>query len=105
VKIDIAAKLYHMNSPINYIIIRINNKGVLFVDETTLILKNIKLSNLNNSHYILFYCNEKMIGKMQVKFNNGVLERYKGKGTPDFIIDGIEVKKGNVITSWNFSIS
>ena len=40
---------------------------------------------------------------MQVKFNNGILEKTKGKRS-DFILDGISMKIGDPFGSWNFSI-
>lgn len=105
-KLNIINKLYHINSPIDYIILRLNSKGKIFIDDTifNFDINNITLSNPENS-YVLFHYNDKIIGKMQVKFNNGVFERYEGKGSPDFIIDGNNAKMGNAISSWNFSLN
>lgn len=53
--------------------------------------------------YIGFYLREQLIGKMQVKFNNGFVEKCK-KSVPDRIVDGVPMCYGRPFSSWNFSL-
>ena len=53
--------------------------------------------------YIGFYLYNQLIGKMQVKFNNGFVEKNK-KAYPDFVVDDIEMAYGQPFTSWNFCL-
>ena len=53
--------------------------------------------------YIGFYLRERLIGKMQVKFNNGFVEKCK-KTHADKIVDGVRMSFGQPFTSWNFSL-
>jgi len=53
--------------------------------------------------YVGFYLDEKLIGKMQVKFNNGFVEKCK-KIHPDRIVDGVRMALGRPFSSWNFNL-
>ena len=53
--------------------------------------------------YVGFYLHNRLIGKMQVKFNNGFVERCK-KSCPDRIVEGVAMSFGQPFTSWNFSL-
>lgn len=53
--------------------------------------------------YVGFYLHGRLIGKMQVKFNNGFVEKNK-KNHADLIVDGIEMAYGQPFTSWNFCL-
>jgi hypothetical protein len=53
--------------------------------------------------FIGFRTNGILFAKMQVKFNNGILEKAKGNSF-DFLNDGIRMKKGDPFGSWNFNI-
>ena len=57
----------------------------------------------DQTSYIAFYHNGHKIGHMQVKFNNGFIERCK-KRKADMIIDDVKISFGKPFTSWNFSI-
>ena len=59
--------------------------------------------NKYQTSYVGFYLHGRLIGKMQVKFNNGFIEKSK-KAHPDFVIDGIEMAYGQPFTSWNFCL-
>ena len=50
-----------------------------------------------------FYLGTNMIAKLQVKFNNGFVEKCKKKN-PDFIIGNTEFSLGQPFSSWNFSV-
>lgn len=53
--------------------------------------------------YVGFYLNDILIAKMQVKFNNGFIERCKKK-VPDLKEQGVRVSYGQPFSSWNFSV-
>jgi len=40
---------------------------------------------------------------MQVKFNNGFIEKCKKK-TPDIVYEGVKMAYGQPFSSWNFSV-
>ena len=40
---------------------------------------------------------------MQVKFNNGFIEKCKKK-TPDIVCEGLKMAYGQPFSSWNFSV-
>lgn len=59
----------------------------------------------NAGQFVRFSLNDKVFAQMQIKFNNGILERYKGiRNQPDIICDGIPMKFGDAFGSWNFSL-
>lgn len=53
--------------------------------------------------YVGFYLRGRLIGKMQVKFNNGFVEKCK-KNCPDKIVEGVRMSFGQPFTSWNFCL-
>jgi hypothetical protein len=101
-------KLFHIDSPTPYWTLTIRNK----VDFFSLDLEKKPMSKLNAEHVVLrkhstslieFHINGLPIGKMQVKFNNGFLEKAKGRFA-DITIDDISVKIGSPLSSWNFNL-
>lgn len=52
---------------------------------------------------ITIFLDNVMIGKMQVKFNNGFLEQCK-KLYPDVVEQGVRITFGKPFGSWNFSV-
>lgn len=105
-KKDIINKIYHLDSPMDYIILNINKKNEI---DFSFILNefnvdNIKLINEKNTQYVIFkdIVRDEIIGKMQVKFNNGVLEKSKTKNY--ILLDEFKIKIGNPLTSWNFNL-
>ena len=107
---DIIINLFfHLHSPIKYYIVKIGTvrKGKLQL----LIQKNtptgpavdqIEVSKHNTS-YLDFRSNDNSLGLLQVKFNNGFLEKANGKSF-DFQLGGQKMKYGSPFSSWNFSI-
>ena len=53
--------------------------------------------------YIGFYLRGRLIGKMQVKFNSGFVEKCK-KACPDRVVEGVKMSFGHPFTSWNFCL-
>ncbi len=106
-KNKIIGDIYHLNSPIDYVIMKIDKKINISIDDKpfNFDVSKIKLVNEENSHYVTFTYENDVIGKMQVKFNNGMLENYKGKSKPDVVIGDYRIKYGNAISSWNFNLN
>ena len=53
--------------------------------------------------YVAFYLDGTMVGHMQVKFNNGFVEKCKKKN-PDVVCQGVNMAFGQPFSSWNFSV-
>ncbi len=100
-------KLFQMDSPINYWVYeyRQDNSHILYVNPPRIDLKRVNEVNVkkHETSYISFLLEDRMVGKMQVKFNNGILENCK-KGKPDFTVEGTEMSMGAPFSSWNFSV-
>lgn len=104
-KSQVLSKLYQSNSPIDFWTVTYKrNKTIELKTHHDLInleqADKIELSKHRTS-YVDFKLNGKIIGRMQVKFNNGFLE--KGT-TEDLCIDGILMRIGQPFTSWNFNL-
>lgn len=104
-KSEIINKIYQTNSPINYIIVNIDNGYSISIDDNSynFNIDNIHLYNDPNTDYIIFRYYNKDIGKMQIKFNNGILEKSKSKKSKYILSDGTLYKLGNCISSWNYN--
>ena len=107
-KKSLLTRLLQVDSPIPYVIVTIkpNAAGLTCLLKTDLEYKidyqKIKLVKHQTS-LIRFNHDRAILGDMQVKFNNGILE--KGTVANRFqIVAGISLKKGNPISSWNFSL-
>ncbi|MGN0091792.1 MAG: hypothetical protein ACI35M_01850 [Alistipes sp.] len=98
--------LYHADSPIEYWIVEYTAKTMQFNTNPVKIplhqVGSVELRKHQTS-FVAFYLNDVRIGHMQIKFNNGILERCK-KRKPDLSVDGIDMVYGNPFSSWNFSI-
>ena len=105
--------LFHDNSPIDFWVVNYDKKGYTLKTRPS----TIDMSKANSvtvrkyeTSYIAFFLGETRIARMQVKFNNGFIERnMKHDGTrkkqnPDFVQDGIEFVHGKPFGSWNFSV-
>ncbi|MBL7813252.1 MAG: hypothetical protein JNL57_13605 [Bacteroidetes bacterium] len=101
-------KLIHANSPIDFWVIKFSGNGnsynytvnttpPKFLDPDVITLKKVATS------FIGFFSNGILIAKMQVKFNNGILEK-NTKANPDLVVDKVHMKYGDPFGSWNFSI-
>lgn len=107
-KKNLLEKLVHADSPINFWVIKFSDKKEGFnlgVNQSPIkkfIPEDVTLTKEATS-FIGFRTNGILFAKMQVKFNNGILEKAKGNSF-DFLNDGIRMKKGDPFGSWNFNI-
>lgn len=105
-KVQLLQSLYHADSPIDYWVVEYTRKGLTLNAHPTKIdaaqAGRVTLTKHETS-FIAFYLNDERIGHMQVKFNNGFVERCK-KAHPDFSVEGIAMAYGKPFSSWNFSI-
>lgn len=107
-KYEITRMLFHADSPIRFWQITLKKKIrniELDIDRTPFLPSDsIQVSlKKHKSSYVAFYANQKLIGKMQIKFNNGILE----KGTKNdhkWCVDGKFIKQGDPFGSWNFNL-
>jgi hypothetical protein len=107
-KKDLLNMLVHGDSPINFWVVKYMNKGDKFkLDLNTNPIKKVEASLVRltkeSSSYVGFRFNGELFGKMQVKFNNGILENAKGV-TYDYALEGVNMKAGDPFGSWNFSV-
>ncbi len=100
------SKLYQTNSPIEYWVFLFERNMCKLTTTPPVVpdarIYDVKLKKYQTS-YIGFYLDERLIGKMQVKFNNGFLEKEK-KQTPDMVVDEVKMAYGKPFSSWNFSV-
>ncbi len=105
-KTSLLSALFHSDSPIEFWVVTYGTKG--FTLKTT--PQTINMSRANDvsvvkyqTSYIAFYLDGKMVGHMQVKFNNGFVEKCK-KASPDVECQGVKMSYGQPFSSWNFSV-
>ena len=105
-KSAILKRLYHADSPIEYWVyeytdssFRLNTQPVKISPD---LAEKVELRKYQTS-FVAFYLNNKRIGHMQVKFNNGFVEKCK-KQTADIIVEGVRMSYGKPFSSWNFSV-
>lgn len=108
----ILAQMFHSDSPIPFWVIDYTNHSYSVdtnpctVDESR--ADDIVVEKYKNS-YVAFLLDGIVIGKVQVKCNNGVIEdqfNHSGKAkrvNPDFLIDGVPKIKGDPFGSWDFT--
>jgi len=101
-------KLLHMDSQIRFLILKfkkVRSKYKLIVSTNSNIIFDSSIVELAKSSLsdISFSIWNELFAKMQIKFNNGILEEAKG-GNFDFEIDNIRMKIGSPFSSWNFKI-
>lgn len=105
-KIELFQNLYHANSPIDYWVVEYTKKSIAINAQPTKITADqankVTVEKYQTS-YIVFYLDGIRIGHMQIKFNNGFLERCK-KQNPDIVVEGVPMSYGKPFSSWNFSI-
>lgn len=103
--VQLLQSLYHADSPIPYWVVEYTHTGIQLTTTPTTIAadqaQRVTLQKYQTS-FIAFYLDGQRIGHMQVKFNNGFVERCK-KAKPDFTVDGIPMAYGKPFSSWNFS--
>jgi hypothetical protein len=101
-KQNVIDKLYQTDSPINYEVWKFTKKKLKVLEKPNIAVSacDIDIGKYKGS-YVGFYNNGNLICKMQVKFNNGILER----ATPDtkdvICIDDMYMKMGDAFGSWN----
>lgn len=105
-KPTLLSALFHCNSPIDFWVVTYNNNGYTLKTEPTTVevdrAQDIIVKKYQTS-YMAFYLNDRMIGRMQIKFNNGFIEKCK-KQNPDLIYQNVKISYGKPFSSWNFSI-
>lgn len=104
-KVQLLQSLYHADSPIPYWVVEYTHTGIhLNTAPTTIAADQAQRVTLQKyqTSFIAFYLDNRRIGHMQVKFNNGFIERCK-KAKPDFTVDDIPMAYGKPFSSWNFS--
>lgn len=111
-KRDLFEKLYHMNCPVSYWVVSINDKKWsvhVNTNPRTIDLEHVdevEVSRKGNQS-VCFILNGKVINTLDVKFFDGILEDFRTKkgepkkSKPDMVIDGVEVKYGNPF-GWHF---
>lgn len=100
------AALYHSDSPIEFWVVKYGNKGyTVNTTPTTIDFSRVNEVEIrkHQTSYVAFYIDNIRIGHLQVKFNNGFIERCK-KSKPDIVEQNEKISYGKPFTSWNFSI-
>ena len=112
-KTVILAQMFHSDSPIPFWVVDYSNNSYSIdtdpctVDESR--ANEITVEKYKNA-YVAFMLDGVIIGKVQVKCNNGVIEdqyNHAGKAKrskPDFVVDGIPKIKGDPFGSWDFTL-
>ena len=125
-------KVYRTDSLLDYWIYSFQKKGKFILCTNPPYLRKDEYSRVSVSkiagQYIGFYIGNHLIGKTQIKFNNGIFESYSSKPYKDaidsgnielanqiveqfvaqgkgVIIEGVPLKFGMPFSSWNFEIS
>jgi hypothetical protein len=107
-KMKIINLAFHSQSPIKFYIARIDKiRGVYkcSLDKNPVkqvLISEVKLKKYQTS-YIAFSYRDEVFALMQIKFNNGILEKPKGN-VFNYEVDGIKMKFGSPLTSWNFNL-
>lgn len=105
-KTSLLSALFHSDSPIDFWVVTYGNNGYSLKTKP----QTIDMSRANDvtvgkyqTSYVAFYLDGTMVGHMQVKFNNGFVEKCK-KLNPDVVWQGVEMSYGQPFSSWNFSV-
>tara|TARA_B100001250_G_scaffold175178_1_gene150665 strand:+ start:53 stop:949 length:897 start_codon:yes stop_codon:yes gene_type:complete len=108
-KSEILDKMLQAHSPIDYWIVKVKKNLKLEVNKNPITeINDTSLVRLerHKTSYVRFYFESTPLGKIQVKFNNGILEkgdRYASATNHDHDLgDGIYAKNGDPFGSWNF---
>lgn len=125
-------KVYRTDSPLDYWIYSFQKKGRFVLCTNPPYIRRSAYTRVTikkmAGQYLGFFLDEQLLGKTQVKFNNGILEKYTSKkykdaiATGDMVLakqiieklveqgkvlvrDNVPLKYGMPFTSWNFEIS
>ena len=97
-------KGFHVNSPLIYYVIEIGSKDWKLSDPKPISeIQDIYLEKYKTS-YVAFKVGNKILVKLQIKFNNGFIEKTESSQNNKFKIDDIYFKNGDPFGSWNFNI-
>ena len=97
-------KGFHVNSPLKYYVIEIGSKDWKLSDPKPISeIQDIYLEKYKTS-YVAFKVGNKILVKLQIKFNNGFIEKTESSQNNKFKIDDIYFKNGDPFGSWNFNI-
>ena len=112
-KVSLLAAMFHSNSPIPFWVINYTDEGYTVETEPDTVdekrVDEIVVEKYKDA-FVAFKLDGKIIGKVQVKCNNGFIEdqfNHAGKAKkkePDFIIDGQPRIKGKPFGSWDFTL-
>ena len=112
-KISLLSAIFHTNSPIPFWVLNYSNNGYS-VKETPDTIDGSRVSDVTvakfRKSYVAFILDDTIIGKIQVKCNNGFIEDlYARSGEPkrncpDMYIDGLPRLKGDPFSSWDFTL-
>lgn len=105
-KVEILSEAYQETSPIPYWVYTYTRTSFeLDTNPFKIDMEDVPLVELRKyqTSYVGFYLRGRLIGKMQVKFNNGFVERCK-KSIPDRTVDGVQMSFGQPFSSWNFCL-
>jgi len=106
-KSTLFSSLYHSDSPIEYWVVTFNRDDSIDLDTCPMKIDLSRVDDIQvgkmGTSFVAFYLDGEQIGHMQVKFNNGFLERNNGLRY-DVLYEGIEMKYGKPFGSWNFNI-
>lgn len=105
-KTKLLSTLFHEDSPIPFWVITYDKRGYkLRTKPQTIDMSragDVSVRKYQTS-YVAFYLDETRVAHMQVKFNNGFVEKCKKKN-PDLVCQGVRMSYGKPFSSWNFSV-
>ncbi len=105
-KTSLLSALFHSDSPIEFWVVTYSDKGYSLKTKPQTIDKSrvgdVTVGKYQTS-YVAFYLDGTVVGHMQVKFNNGFVEKCK-KTVPDVTHQSIHMSYGQPFSSWNFSV-
>lgn len=105
-KANLLSALFHSDSPIEFWVITYSQWGYTLktVPETIDSRRaNDVIVKKHQTSFIAFWLDGRMVGQMQVKFNNGFVEKCTKKN-PDIVVEGVPMQYGKPFGSWNFSV-
>lgn len=104
-KEEIMGKGFQILSPIKYYTIVIKDNLSCVIDEPEIVFSADEVNiEKHQTSFIAFKVNNKIVVKLQVKFNNGFIEKSKKVTLETFQIDEVLFKNGDPFGSWNFNI-
>lgn len=101
-KQNVVDKLYQTDSPINYEVWKFTKKKLKVLEKPNIAINpnDINIAKYRSS-YIGFYHGDTLLCKMQVKFNNGILERATPDSKDAICVNDVYMKMGDAFGSWN----